>query len=139
MSSGVSISLCPVGEFFDTLICSLFCFIVFGLIPITPLLLTLPLLLVIIFGFTSVPLIVITLRIYHISPSGILFVVIVIASPTTFHVPMSSGASITLCPIGVSFVTLICISFCFIVFGLMVIIPVLCLGFLVYNFLVLFC
>ena len=54
-----------------------------------------------------------------------LFVVIVIAAPTICHVPMSSGVSITLCPIGVSFVTLICSSFCFIVFGIMVIIPVL--------------
>ena len=60
---------------------------------------------------------------YTISPSGILFVVTVIASPTICHVPMSSGVSITLCPIGVSFVTLICSSFCFIVFGLMVITP----------------
>ena len=54
-----------------------------------------------------------------------MFVVIVIAFPTICHVPMSSGVSITLCPIGVSFVTLICSSFCFIVFGAMVIIPVL--------------
>ena len=65
------------------------------------------------------------LRIYHISPSGILFVVIVIASPTIFHVPMSPGTSITLRPIGVFFVTLIYSSFCFIVFGVMVITPVL--------------
>ena len=54
-----------------------------------------------------------------------MFVVIVIAVPTIFQVPMSSGVSITLCPVGVSFVTLICSSFCFIVFGLMVITPVL--------------
>ena len=36
MSPGVSISLCPVGVFFDTLICISFCFIVFGLMFITP-------------------------------------------------------------------------------------------------------
>ena len=38
---------------------------------------------------------------------------------------MSPGVSVTLCPIGESFATLICISFCFIVLGLMVITPVL--------------
>ena len=54
-----------------------------------------------------------------------MFVVIVIASPTIVHVPMSPGVSITLCPIGESFDTLICSSFCFIVFGVMVIIPLL--------------
>ena len=59
------------------------------------------------------------------SPSGILFVFIVIAAPTISHVPMSPGASVILCPIGESFATLIRISFCFIVFGLMVITPVL--------------
>ena len=59
MSPGASISLCPVGEFFATLICSSFCFIVFGIMVITPLLLILPSLLGITFGFTSVPLIVI--------------------------------------------------------------------------------
>ena len=59
MSPGVSISLCPVGEFFDTLICISFCFIVFGLMVITPVLLTLPSLVGITFGFTLVPLIVI--------------------------------------------------------------------------------
>ena len=76
--------------------------------------------------FSSVILfIVCILRIYHISPSGILFVVIVIAPPTICHVPMSSGVSITLCPVGVPFATLSCTSFCFIVFGVMVIIPVL--------------
>ena len=57
MSSGVSITLCPVGVFFVTLSCISFCFIVFGLIPITPLLLILPSLLGIMFGFTCVPLI----------------------------------------------------------------------------------
>ena len=41
MSPGASISPCPVGEFFDTLICISFCFIVFGLMVITPVLLTL--------------------------------------------------------------------------------------------------
>ena len=61
--------------------------------------------------------------IYHISPSGILSVIIVIAAPTIFHVPISSGVSITLFSIGEFFDTLICISFCFIVFGLMVIVP----------------
>ena len=60
---------------------------------------------------------------YTMFPSHDRLVVIVIASPTVFHVPMSSGASITLCPIGVSFATLICTSFCFIVFGAMVITP----------------
>ena len=59
MSSGVSITLCPVGEFFATLICTSFCFIVFGVMVITPVLLILPSLLGITFGFTSVPLIVI--------------------------------------------------------------------------------
>ena len=54
-----------------------------------------------------------------------MFVFIVIASPSIFHTPMSSGVSITLCPVGVFFVTLSCTSFCFIVFGLMVITPVL--------------
>ena len=54
-----------------------------------------------------------------------MFVVIVIASPSVCHVPMSSGVSISLCPVGEPFATLICISFCFIVFGLMVITPVL--------------
>ena len=58
-SSGVSVTLFPVGEFFDTLIGNSFCFIVFGPMPITPLLLILPSLLGIIFGFTSVPLIAI--------------------------------------------------------------------------------
>ena len=57
MSSGVSITLCPVGVFFATLICNSFCFIVFGDTNITPLLLILPSLLGIAFGFTSVPLI----------------------------------------------------------------------------------
>ena len=69
--------------------------------------------------------IVCILRIYQISPSGTLFVVIVIISPDTFHVPMSSGVSISLCPVVEFFVTLICSSFCFIVFGLMAISPVL--------------
>ena len=46
--------------------------------------------------------IVCILRIYHISPSGILFVFIVIAAPIISHVPMSSGVSVTLCPIGES-------------------------------------
>ena len=41
------------------------------------------------------------------------------------HVPMSPGVSVTLCPIGESFATLICISFSFIVFGAMVITPLL--------------
>ena len=59
MSPGVSISLCPVGEFFDTLICIWFCFIVFGLMVIVPVLLILPSLLGITFGFTLFPLIVI--------------------------------------------------------------------------------
>ena len=54
-----------------------------------------------------------------------MFVVIVIAFPIMLQVPMSPGASITLCPIGVSFTTLICSSFCFIVFGFMVIVPLL--------------
>ena len=58
MSPGVSISLCPVDVFFDTLICISFCFIVFGLMIITPALLILPSLLGIIFGFTCFPLIV---------------------------------------------------------------------------------
>ena len=59
MSSGVSVTLCPIGESFDTLICTSFCFIVFGAMVIIPLLLILPSLLGIIFGFTSVPLIII--------------------------------------------------------------------------------
>ena len=59
MSSGVNISLCPVGEPFDALICTSFCFIVFGLMVITPVLSILPWLLGITFGFTLVPLIVI--------------------------------------------------------------------------------
>ena len=59
MSPGASISLCPVGVFFDTLICISSCFIVFGLMFIIPVLLTLPSLLEITFGFTCFPLIVI--------------------------------------------------------------------------------
>ena len=59
MSPGASISLCPVGEFFDTLICISFTFTVFGPMVITPELLILPSLLGITFGFTFVPLIVI--------------------------------------------------------------------------------
>ena len=59
MSSGVSVTLCPVGESFDALICTSFCFIVFGAMVITPVLLFLPSLLGITFGFTSVPLITI--------------------------------------------------------------------------------
>ena len=55
--------------------------------------------------------------------TGILFVFIVIADPIISQVPMSSGVSVTLCPIGVSFATLICISCGFIVFGFMVITP----------------
>ena len=61
LSSGVSVTLCSVGDFFDTLICTSFCFIVFGVMVITPLLLILPSLLGITFGFTSVPLIVIVI------------------------------------------------------------------------------
>ena len=53
MSTGVSISLFPVGEFFATLICISFCFIVFGLMVIIPVLSILPSLLGITFGFTS--------------------------------------------------------------------------------------
>ena len=59
MSAGASILLCPVGVFFDTLICISSCFIVFGPMIITPELLTLPSLLAIAFGFTRFPLIVI--------------------------------------------------------------------------------
>ena len=55
MSSGVSITLCPIGVSFATLICSSFCFIVFGAMVIIPLLPILPSLLGITFGFTSVP------------------------------------------------------------------------------------
>ena len=76
--------------------------------------------------FSSVILfIVCILRIYHISPSGTLFVLIVIASPIISHVPMSPGASVTLSPVGEPFAALICISFSFVVFGFMVITPLL--------------
>ena len=54
-----------------------------------------------------------------------MFVVIVIICSDIFHVPISSGASISLCPAGVFFATLICSSLCFIVFGDMIITPVL--------------
>ena len=60
--------------------------------------------------FSSVILfIVCTLRIYHISPCGILFVIIFIVSPSIPLVPMSAGVSISLCPVGEIFDTLICI------------------------------
>ena len=50
---------------------------------------------------------------YQISPAGILFVIIFIISPSTPAVPMSTGVSISLFPVGEFFATLICISFCF--------------------------
>ena len=62
---------------------------------------------------------------YQISPVGILFVIIFIVSPSTPAEPISPGVSISLFPVGEFFDTLICISFCFIVFGIMVIIPAL--------------
>ena len=52
--------------------------------------------------------------------TGILFVIIFIVSPSTPAVPMSPGVSISLCPVGDIFATLICISFCFIVYGVIV-------------------
>ena len=55
--------------------------------------------------------------IYQVSPAGILFVIIFIVSPSTPLAPMSPGASISLCPVGEFFDTLICISFAFIVTG----------------------
>ena len=82
MSSGVSITLCPIGVSFATLICTSFCFIVFGLMVITPVLSILPSLLGITFGFTSVPLIVIVSssvfpimnNFYKCTPPDLLFV-----------------------------------------------------------------
>ena len=63
------------------------------------------------------------LRIYHVSPVGTLFAIIFIVSPSTPLVPKSPGVSISLCPVAEFLDTLICISFCFIVFGPMSIIP----------------
>ena len=68
-------------------------------------------------GSNVVLFMVCTAFIYQISPAGILFVIIFIVSPSVPLVPMSPGVSISLFPVGEFFATLICISFCFIVFG----------------------
>ena len=62
---------------------------------------------------------------YTMFPSHDMFVVINISSPAICHVPMSSGVSVALSPVGEFFDTLICISFCFIVLGLIPITPLL--------------